>query len=88
MILSETPAPITDNIFFLASPDTLSTAAGKNWTTALSEHFSTFLDMRSLELKPHGVLFVSVLVNNEPDLRPFQVKELRLYSGIAQDLLP
>jgi hypothetical protein len=88
MILSESPAPITDNIFFLASPETFSTDTGKKWAIALTDHFSKFLEMRSLELKPHGLLFVSVLVNNEPELKAFQAKELSLYSAIAQDLLP
>jgi len=37
--------------------------------------------MREKELK--GVLYVSVIVNNEPELKEYQKKELELYSKIA-----
>ncbi len=83
MILKEAPSPLTDNIFFLATPENQKTENGKLWTSSITEQFKEFLKARSCELRKHGVLFVSVIVNNEPDLKPYQLKELKFYEGIA-----
>jgi hypothetical protein len=44
--------------------------------------------MRAKELKPHGIIFVSCMVTNEPDLKPYQKKNVEFYRRIAQVLLP
>jgi len=45
--------------------------------------------MRTRELRPHGQLFVSVMIMNEGfDLKPYQKKELEFYGKIARSVLP
>lgn len=88
MIISHAPAPITENIFFVATKDTIKTEVGVMWIDALKKHFNLFLEMRARELRPHGQLFVSVMTMNEPELKPYQKKELLFYSEIARLLLP
>jgi hypothetical protein len=89
MIISHPPAPITDNIFFIASKDPEKSDHGKLWVDALKKHFSLFLEMRTKELRTHGQLFVSVMIMNEDhDLKEYQKKELEFYGKIARHLLP
>jgi len=49
----------------------------------LKKHFHEFLENRVKELRPQGTLFVSVIVNNEPELRPYQLKKIEFYETIA-----
>ena len=44
--------------------------------------------MRAAELKPGGLLYVTVIVNNEPELKSYQIKEELFYRHIATVLLP
>lgn len=44
--------------------------------------------MRALELKPNGMLFISTMIVNEPELKPYQKSEREFYGRIAQSLLP
>lgn len=84
MIISHPPTPITKNIFFLATEELVKTQDGQKWVEALKKHFHEFLENRVKELRPQGTLFVSVIVNNEPELRPYQLKKIEFYETIAQ----
>ena len=79
MIISHPPTPITKNIFFLATDELIKTEDGQKWVEALKKHFNQFLENRTKELRPQGTLFVSVIVNNEPELRPYQLKKIEFY---------
>ena len=39
--------------------------------------------MRSKELRPHGTMFISTMIVDEPDLKPYQKKEREFYRRIA-----
>ena len=74
MIISCPPSPLIDNIFFIAHEnDVLSSSSkeAKLWIEGIKKHFELFLQMRSKELKRHGVLFISTMVVNEPELKPY-----------------
>lgn len=71
MIISCPPAPIVDNIFFVAQEVSPSHKEAKLWIEGIKKHFELFLQMRSKELKPHGVMFISTMVVNEPELKPY-----------------
>ena len=89
MIISHPPAPLIDNIFFVVTKDSEHTDNSKLWIDSLKKHFGLFLDMRSKELRPHGQLFVSVMImNEEHDLKEYQKKELEFYGKIAKKILP
>lgn len=88
MIISHAPAALTDNIFFVASNESVKSESGRLWVEALQKHFKLFLDMRIRELKPHGQLFISTMIINEPEMKPYQIKEKIFYEGIAQKVLP
>ena len=44
--------------------------------------------MRANELRPNGLMFVSVMVMNEPEPKPYQKKLIEFYGRIAKTLLP
>jgi hypothetical protein len=84
MIISCPPAPLIDNIFFIAhEPTEAMTKESKLWIEGLKKHFELFLKMRAKELKPHGMMFISTMVVNEPELKPYQKQEREFYRRIA-----
>jgi hypothetical protein len=48
------PAP-WPNCYFQGSSANLSTPSGKHWHSVFKAHFTNFMHLRSLELKPHGL---------------------------------
>ena len=66
MILPQAPAPLVDNVFFLATPELVQTPFGQTWVSAFKQHFSTFLNARQKELRKHGLLFVTLIINQNP----------------------
>jgi len=63
MILPQAPAPLTDNVFFLATPENVKTEFGQQWVAGLKKHWASFLGSRQKELRKHGLLFVTVIIN-------------------------
>ena len=46
MILAEAPVPLENNMFFLATPETLETTWGQEWVKAFNTHWENFVDKR------------------------------------------
>lgn len=65
-IIPKAPCPRDENVFFLATPEKVQTDWGKKWVDAFNEHWTSFIKNRQKELKPHGQLFITVLVYDEP----------------------
>ena len=53
------------------------------WIDGLKKHFELFLQMRAKELRPHGVMFISSMVVDEPELKAYQKREREFYGRIA-----
>jgi hypothetical protein len=62
-ILPKAAAPLEDNVFFLATPENIKTETGKKWVEGLKTHWTSFLTSRKNELKKHGLLFVTLIIN-------------------------
>lgn len=86
MILPLPPAPRTDNVFFLATPEKLAQEESKPWVEGFNKHWTAFVTQRQKELKPHGQLFVNSLVYGDVPA-DFQIKESKFFATIAQELL-
>ncbi len=59
-------APL-DNMFFLANPENIESENGKKWTELFDNHWTAFLGARRAELKPNGILFVTLIINQDPN---------------------
>lgn len=86
MILPQAPAPLTDNVFFLATPENVKTEFGKQWVAGFKKHWASFLGSRQKELRKHGLLFVTVIINQDP-LLSYQAKESEFFGEVASQLL-
>lgn len=86
MILPQAPAPMSDNVFFLATPELVQTDFGKQWVAGFKKHWAAFLGSRQKELRKHGLLFVTVIVNQDPILS-YQEKEIEFFGDVAKILL-
>lgn len=63
MILPQAPAQMSDNVFFLATPELVKTPFGEQWVAGFKKHWAAFLQSRQKELRKHGLLFVTVIIN-------------------------
>jgi hypothetical protein len=63
MILPQAPAKLIDNVFFLATPDLVKSDFGQQWIDGFKKHWGAFLGSRQKELRKHGLLFVTVIIN-------------------------
>jgi hypothetical protein len=63
MILPQAPAPFSDNVFFFANPELVKTPFGEQWVAGFKKHWAAFLGSRQKELRKHGLLFVTVIIN-------------------------
>lgn len=63
MILPQAPAPLHDNVFFLATPELVKTEFGQKWIAGFKKHWAAFLGSRQKELRKHGLLFVTTIIN-------------------------
>ena len=63
MILPQAAAQLTDNVFFLATPENVKTPNGELWVAGFKKHWAAFLGSRQKELRHHGLLFVTVIIN-------------------------
>lgn len=46
MILPQAPAPLSDNVFFLATPELVKTPFGEQWIAGFKKHWTAFLSSR------------------------------------------
>jgi hypothetical protein len=74
MILPQAPAKLSDNVFFLATPELVKSDFGQQWIDGFKKHWAAFLGSRQKELRKHGLLFVTVIINQDP-LLSYQAKE-------------
>lgn len=74
MILPTAAASLEDNLFFFANPENIVTENGKKWVEGFNNHWNAFMSARKQELKKDGLLFVTVIINQDPN-RPYQTKE-------------
>lgn len=86
MILPQAPAKLSDNVFFLATPDLVKSDFGQQWIAGFKKHWAAFLGSRQKELRKHGLLFVTVIINQDP-LLSYQAKESQFFGEVAQILL-
>jgi hypothetical protein len=86
MILPQAPAKLSDNVFFLATPDNVKTDFGQQWIAGFKKHWAAFLGSRQKELRKHGLLFVTVIINQDP-LLLYQAKESEFFGEVATILL-
>lgn len=86
MILPQAPAPLHDNVFFLATPELVKTEFGQKWIAGFKKHWAAFLGSRQKELRKHGLLFVTTIINQE-HLLPYQIKETAFFGKVANVLL-
>lgn len=63
MILPQAPAKLSDNVFFLATPELVKSDFGQQWIGGFKKHWAAFLGSRQKELRKHGLLFVTVIIN-------------------------
>lgn len=68
MILPQAPAPLEDRVFFFANTENIETDLGKKWIEGFNSHWNAFMRARKVELKKDGILFVTVIINQEPNL--------------------
>ena len=78
------PAP-WPNCYFQGSSTNLSTPQGKDWHSAFKAHFTNFMQLRSLELKPHG-LFSLVTQVYMPQYDLYHRLEDQFYHGLYTQL--
>jgi len=86
MILPQAPAQLSDNVFFLATPANVKTPYGEQWVAGFKKHWAAFLGSRQKELRKHGLLFVTVIINQDP-LLDYQTKESSFFGEVASVLL-
>lgn len=82
MILPLAPTPRTDNVFFLSTAENLASDMGKEWVAAFNRHWTAFVTNREKELKPHGQLFISSIIFDDPPL-PYQIREHQFFKEVA-----
>ena len=82
MIMPTAFAPLEDNLFFLANPENIDTEAGKKWVEGFNKHWKNFMNARQAELKKDGLLFVTLIINQDPN-RSYQTKENEFFHEIA-----
>lgn len=63
MILPQAPAKLSDNVFFLATPENVKTPFGEQWVAGFKKHWAAFLSSRQKELRKDGLLFVTMIIN-------------------------
>jgi hypothetical protein len=73
-------------VFFLATPENVKTEFGQKWVAGFKKHWSSFLSSRQKELRKHGLLFVTVIINQDP-LLSYQAKESAFFGKVASVLL-
>jgi hypothetical protein len=66
MILPNHPAPLDNNVFYFANVENVQTEFGQLWVEGFKKHWSTFLESRKKELRKHGLIFVTVIINQDP----------------------
>ncbi|CDW76017.1 sam dependent carboxyl methyltransferase [Stylonychia lemnae] len=86
MILPSPPAPLDDNVFFLANPENTETERGKKWIEGFNQHWVQFMNSRKAELKKDGLLFVTLIINQNPN-KDYQTKENEFYHEVATQVL-
>jgi hypothetical protein len=57
-------------VFFLATPELVKTEFGQQWIAGFKKHWAAFLGSRQKELRKHGLLFVTTIINQE-ELLPY-----------------
>ena len=82
MIMPTAAAPLEDNLFFLANTENLQTEAGKKWIELFSKHWNAFMNARKQELKKDGLLFVTLIINHDPN-HEYQTKENEFFNAVA-----
>ena len=80
-IMPTAAAPL-DNIFFLANSENLETENGKKWVELFDKHWTAFMGARRAELKSNGILFVTLIINQDPN-KSYQTKEHNFFHDIA-----
>lgn len=66
MILPQAAAPLEDCIFYFANPENILTEKGQKWVEAFHKHWNNFMNARKVELKKDGIIFITVIINQEP----------------------